>query len=80
MSFIEPEDNRPHFSRLGWETFIYIKSDFDKHPNRPRDAPRLARWESGMGGVDWLDKLEESGQAEYVQGERAINSCMMNCR
>lgn len=47
---------------LGWSISIYRETDCKLNPSK-RGALRLASWTAGLGGLDWLDRLVELGQA-----------------
>ena len=49
---------------LGWMVLVWRASD-DAARNR---APTLARWETGAGGLRWLDALAGAGLAKALGG------------
>lgn len=46
---------------LGWEILVLRKAD-----TAPKDL--VAHWETGMGGVRWLDQLAKDGHASDLGG------------
>lgn len=63
MSDVDDDDMEDH-SYLGWEVLICLKSDVDR-AGTTRNVPNLARWETGMGGLQWIESLAEAGRATY---------------
>ncbi|MEV6976867.1 hypothetical protein [Kitasatospora sp. NPDC093806] len=53
---------------LGW--WIVISAPDPQRPDRPtadtRGSVVLAKWEAGLGGLDWLSGLVEAGKAEQL--------------
>ena len=47
---------------LGWDVLVY-RADAVRPRERPWEAA-FARWSTGLGGLDWIDALVRSGQAE----------------
>ena len=45
---------------LGWSVSVFRKGDEDSHHS---ENLALARWETGVGGLDWLDKLVKENKA-----------------
>jgi hypothetical protein len=43
---------------LGWDIFVKRQSDSEK-------SPALAAWETGLGGIDWLEDLVFKGGDGY---------------
>lgn len=46
---------------LGW--FIIIARQDANAPAGSKDAQPLATWETGLGGLDWIDALVDQGKA-----------------
>jgi hypothetical protein len=65
--FIYGSELQEHHCRLGWEFFVFKKSDTDAKGDRRHGLRILARWESGMGGEKWIDDLVTSGRAEFLK-------------
>lgn len=56
---------------LGWHTSVYRRADDRSSPattTSPR-GPRLAVWQTRLGGLDWLKELVETGQAIDLGGD-----------
>lgn len=57
---------------LGWMVIVAQQTPEQRaasDKDDPRDRkPELARWETGVNGTDWLDKLVEAGKAECIGG------------
>jgi hypothetical protein len=53
---------------LGWFVCIYRQENARKLPvtNKPQDGGVLARWQTGLYGLDWLEKLVKEGKATLV--------------
>lgn len=53
---------------LGWWIVVSKQSpsEWDQADQDSRRAARLAQWEAGIDGIDWLTKLVELGRAEQV--------------
>jgi hypothetical protein len=55
---------------LGWHVSVYKQKDGSGSPataQSPEDA-RLAVWQTGLGGLDWLDELVKAGKAVNLGG------------
>lgn len=52
---------------LGWYFFIYTQSDRSEDQTAG-NAPKLASWEAGIGGTDWLTDLVNAGRANSLGG------------
>jgi hypothetical protein len=55
---------------LGWHISIYRQTDGGASPATKESAEgtRLAVWQTGLGGLDWLDELVKAGRAVYLGG------------
>ena len=55
---------------LGWHISIYRQRDGGPSPatTESPDGTRLAVWQTGSGGLDWLDELVTSGKAINLGG------------
>src|SRR5215211_1934978 len=53
---------------LGWLVCIYRQANSGTLPatNTPHDGRLLAKWQTELYGLDWLDKLVEEGEAIEV--------------
>ena len=55
---------------LGWNIGIYRQADNGASP-ATADSPtgtRLAVWQTGLGGLDWINELVKAGQAINLGG------------
>lgn len=50
---------------LGWFIVVYEQIP-EERASAPTKEARLARWEAGLGGVDWLEGLVKVGKAERL--------------
>ena len=55
---------------LGWFVGVYRQKDGGSSPAQweTPQGVRLAVWQTGVGGLDWLDKLVEAGNAIWLGG------------
>jgi hypothetical protein len=55
---------------LGWHISIYRQTDGGASPatNESPKGTRLAVWQTGLGGLDWIDELVKAGRAVYLGG------------
>jgi hypothetical protein len=55
---------------LGWHISVYRQPDGGSTPAATQSpkGTRLAVWQTGLGGLDWLDALVKSGQAVDLGG------------
>ena len=55
---------------LGWYISVFRQTDGGSTPaNRDaEEGPRLAVWQTGLGGLQWLDELVEAGNAINLGG------------
>ncbi len=55
---------------LGWHISIYRQTDGGALPATKESAEgaRLAVWQTGLGGLAWLDELVKAGRATYLGG------------
>src|SRR5262249_38147557 len=63
-SFSAKPHKRGH-QMLGWHISIYKQKDGSLLPGTavtPK-GPRLAVWQTGLGGLDWLDELVKANKA-----------------
>lgn len=56
---------------LGWHISIYRQSDGGSSPATPQSSKgtRLAVWQAGLGGLEWLDALVKAGKAIDLGGD-----------
>lgn len=56
---------------LGWHISVYRQTDGGTSPAIAESAEgtRLAVWQTGLGGLDWLDELVMAGKAIDVGGD-----------
>jgi hypothetical protein len=56
---------------LGWHISVYRQAD-DKRAapatTESREGGRLAVWQTGLGGLDWIDELVNEGKAINLGG------------
>lgn len=87
-NFIFGSSLEEHHCHLGWEFFVFKKSDTDAKGSSYRHGLRfLASWECGLGGEKWIEDLVASGQASpqhqgfmstYVVTAEVINDVLRN--
>lgn len=65
--FIYGSELQEHHCRLGWEFFVFRKSDTDAKDDHRHGLRFFASWESGMGGEKWINDLVISGKAEFLK-------------
>jgi hypothetical protein len=55
---------------LGWHISIYRQTNGGALPAtmESTEGTRLAVWQTGLGGLDWLDELVKAGRAIYLGG------------
>lgn len=56
---------------LGWHVSIYRQTDDDAASPATTESPkgmRLAVWQTGLNGLDWLDDLVKAGNALSLGG------------
>ncbi len=55
---------------LGWHTSVYRQKDGGASPATFESAKgiRLAVWQTGIGGLDWIDDLVKAGHANNLGG------------
>ncbi len=54
---------------LGWHISVYRQADGGAEP-AAQESPvgdRIAVWQTGIGGLDWLDSLVETGDVIQIQ-------------
>ena len=57
---------------LGWHISVYRQADGGAEPAE-QESPkgdRVAVWQTGLGGLDWLDALVETGEVVYIDDPR----------
>lgn len=55
---------------LGWHISVYRQVDGGKAPARDdaAEGPRLAVWQTGLDGLQWIDELVAAGRAVDLGG------------
>ena len=55
---------------LGWHISIYRQTDDGASPATAESSPgtRVAVWQTGLGGLDWIDELVKAGKAINLGG------------
>ena len=55
---------------LGWHISIYQQADKETSPatSMSPKGKRLAVWQTGLGGLDWIDELVKEGKAIDLGG------------
>jgi hypothetical protein len=55
---------------LGWHISVFRQADGGSSPAKagPKEDIRLAAWQTGVEGLQWLDALVETGQAIDLGG------------
>src|ERR1035437_3352487 len=55
---------------VGWCIGVYRQKDSSVSPGRsdPPEGARLAVWQTGLGGLDWLNELVKAGKAIDLGG------------
>ena len=55
---------------LGWNIGVFKLRDAGTSPAtaQSQHGARLAVWQTGLGGLDWLDELVEAGNAIQLKG------------
>jgi hypothetical protein len=55
---------------LGWHVSVYRQKDGGSSPATfpTPEGTRLAVWQTGIGGLDWLDELVKAGKAIDLGG------------
>ena len=55
---------------LGWHVSIYRQTDGGGSPAAAGSptGDRLAAWQTGLGGIDWIDELVKNGKAINLGG------------
>ena len=55
---------------LGWHISIYRQTNDGTSPATAESAtgPRLAVWQTGLGGLDWVEELVREGKATDLGG------------
>jgi len=55
---------------LGWNIGVYKLKDGGESPAtaESHEGARLAIWQTGLGGLDWLDELVKAGKAINLGG------------
>jgi DNA-directed RNA polymerase subunit RPC12/RpoP len=76
-NFIFGNDKEEHQSHLGWEFFVFKKSDTDAKGPYRHGLRFLARWESGLGGDKWIEDLVASGKAS-PQHQEYMRTCSVS--
>jgi len=56
---------------LGWHISVFRQADGGLLPGTPKTerADRIAVWQTGTGGLDWLDELATQGMAVNLGGD-----------
>lgn len=56
---------------LGWHISVYRQRDGGVTPAIPKspEGRRLAVWQTGLGGLDWLNELVKAGKAIDLGGD-----------
>lgn len=55
---------------LGWNFSVFRQRDGGAHQAAfdTKEGPRLANWQTGLDGLDWLDALVKEGNAVFLGG------------
>ena len=55
---------------LGWNIGVFKQRDDGASPATPQSqhGARLAVWQTGLGGLDWLEELVKAGKAISLGG------------
>lgn len=55
---------------LGWNIDVYRQTDGGASPATAKspEGARLAVWQTGLGGLDWIDELVKAGKAIDLGG------------
>lgn len=53
---------------LGWMIAVYRQADDRNTPATTKcpQGPRLAIWQTGLHGTQWLDELKDAGHARFL--------------
>jgi hypothetical protein len=56
---------------LGWHISVFRQTDSGSAPAKAdsKEGARLAVWQTGVEGLDWLDELVKNGQAVNLGGD-----------
>ena len=63
-----------HFSRLGWEFYVFRKSEVDTRGTSRHGLKYYASWGSSIGGEQWIDDLVSSEKAERISNDNLFQS------
>ena len=65
---------------LGWAIGVYRQKDSSLSPAKweTPEGARLAVWQTGLGGLDWLDELVKAGKAIDLGGNGYPNRYTAN--
>ncbi len=53
---------------LGWAVFVFREKDLQNEKSSREKARSIARWESGLFGLQWIDSLVKEGNAADLGG------------
>jgi len=53
---------------LGWAVFVFREKELEKEKSSRAKARSLASWETGMFGLQWIDRLVKDGKAVDLGG------------
>ena len=56
---------------LGWHISVYRQKDNGASPATMESpqSTRIAVWQTGLGGLDWLDELVKEGKSIFLGGD-----------
>lgn len=56
---------------LGWHISVFrqVDGEFSPAQTRAKEGPRLAVWQTGTEGLQWLDDLVAAGNAIHLGGD-----------
>ena len=63
-----------HFTRLGWEFYVFRKSEVDTRGTSRHGLRYYASWGSSIGGEQWIDDLVSSGKAQLISNNGLFQS------
>lgn len=64
---------------LGWHISVY-RTPADAHPPASTNTPartRIGVWQTGLGGLDWIDALIQSGKGRQTKAGGYPNSYLI---